>query len=62
MKKWHLTSPDYMFQLSSTLHGNQIIRHGDDREQQNEEQDERDKSCPALLRITVADCPHPRYD
>ena len=48
MQQWHRDASDEMLSLSGRGHGNQVVGHGDDGEEQNQQKSERHEGAPRL--------------
>jgi hypothetical protein len=58
MEKRHLDAPDVLW-LKWSSHCNQVVGHGDDREEQNQQQSERHEGAPTLPGVAKPHCPRP---
>ena len=62
MQYWHSATTDRMIILKRRGHGDQVIGHGDDREQKDEQERERYEGAPRDLRVAAKGFARPQDD
>ena len=59
MEKRHLDAPDEVLWVKWRGHGHQVVSHGDNGEEQNQQQSERHKGAPRLPGVAKPYCSGP---